>query len=94
MKIYFGMIVLSIVSLDIANASQGPIQLGNYHFPSLLSESLRQGLTVPVFLKYNQAVETESTKSKAKIADANITYKDGKLFLHDFLLQDVCCVVG
>ncbi|MDV7501843.1 CS1-pili formation C-terminal domain-containing protein [Acinetobacter baumannii] len=90
-RILYGALILCIVPFAEANSDSKRPQLyvGKYMFPALLSQALVQGLTVPVYLKFDEDTQIENTKSKQKIADAQIVYKNGQLFIEKILFEDV-----
>ncbi|MDC5278545.1 fimbrial biogenesis outer membrane usher protein, partial [Acinetobacter baumannii] len=90
-RILYGVLILCVVPFAEANSDTKRPQLyvGKYMFPALLSQALVQGLTVPVYLKFDEDTQIENTKSKQKIADAQIVYKNGQLFIEKILFEDV-----
>lgn len=86
-RILYSLLILS--GSAFANEKQSQIHMGKYMFPALLSRALMQGLTVPVYLKFEADTQIENGKSKQKIADALITYKKGQLYVERILFEDV-----
>lgn len=88
-RILYGILILSISPIVQANDVQPRIQMGKYRFPELLSRALVQGLSVPVYLKFDEDAQIENTKSKQKIAEALISYKNGHLVIDRIVFEDV-----
>lgn len=62
-----------------------PTKVGNYIIPASFSRSLEQGMTVPVYIRYNETDE----KSQQKIADAIISLVDGNITVKSVMLADL-----
>lgn len=69
-------------------AGANPTRVGSYSLPTRLAESLRQGLTVALYLNYLEQLNTD-TAQKQKIADATIIMKDGLLFIENIDFSEV-----
>ncbi|WP_353170341.1 CS1-pili formation C-terminal domain-containing protein [Acinetobacter rudis] len=64
------------------------IQIGQYVFPVMLSSMLSQGFTVPIYLKFEEDSTIEATKSKQKIADAVVEYRNNQLFARKIIFDE------
>ena len=62
-----------------------PVKVGNYVIPSAFARSLEQGMTVPVYIRYNETDE----KSQQKIADAVISLVDGNITVKSLTLTEL-----
>lgn len=62
-----------------------PVKVGNYVIPGAFARSLEQGMTVPVYIRYNETVE----KSQQKIADAAISLVDGTIMVKSLMLAEL-----
>lgn len=62
-----------------------PVKVGNYVIPSAFARSLEQGMTVPVYIRYNETDE----KSQQKIADAVIALVDGNITVKALTLAEL-----
>ena len=70
-----------------ANESAGRatlLRVGDYVIPPVFADALKQGMRVPVFIRYKEA-ELPS-RSRQKIADALIATKDGALTIRELTL--------
>ncbi|MEQ4931524.1 TcfC E-set like domain-containing protein [Klebsiella oxytoca] len=70
-----------------ANESAGRatlLRVGDYVIPPIFADALKQGMRVPVFIRYKEA-ELPS-RSRQKIADALIATKDGALTIRELTL--------
>ncbi|WP_217077074.1 TcfC E-set like domain-containing protein [Klebsiella sp. PL-2018] len=62
-----------------------PVKVANYIIPSAFARSLEQGMTVPVYIRYNETDE----KSQQKIADAVISLVDGNITVKSLALAEL-----
>ncbi|WP_049097347.1 TcfC E-set like domain-containing protein, partial [Klebsiella michiganensis] len=69
-----------------ANAT-APVKVSNYVIPSVFANALYQGMTVPVFIRYEGDNSTQ--RSQQKIADAVLTIKDNEFRLNQIALSDL-----
>lgn len=84
MKKYFflGMLLgLCTLTTSLVHADNDRIVVDEYTFPAVLSTALRQGISVPVYLKYNEDQHLLDKKSEQKIANATILYKNDHLYV-------------
>lgn len=87
--VVWGGIALLINAQDIyAEDAANTIRIGNYTFPTALSNMLAQGFSVPVYLKFEQDQVVGDNKSQQKIADAIVEYKDGQLFIQKIIFDE------
>lgn len=77
--------VLLNSNVAYANDAQ-PVRLGDYVLPSILSEMLENGLSVPVYLQYK--MQDGDQKSQQKIAEAELYVKDGSLYVASIQLDE------
>lgn len=84
-KYYIEVSALLFFVLAIGEAHSAPVKIGNYVIPSIFARSLEQGMTVPVFIRYQEMDE----KSQQKIADAVISLVDGKIAVKSIMLSDL-----
>lgn len=69
-----------------ANAT-APVKVSNYVIPSVFANALYQGMSVPVFIRYEGDNSTQ--RSQQKIADAILTIKDNEFRLNQIALSDL-----
>lgn len=69
-----------------ANAT-APVKVSNYIIPSVFANALYQGMSVPVFIRYEGDNSTQ--RSQQKIADAILTIKDNEFRLNQIALSDL-----
>lgn len=55
-----GSICLSCADTGTSHAA--PVKVGNYVIPSAFARSLEQGMTVPVYIRYNETDEKSQQK--------------------------------
>lgn len=73
---------------DITFASEMvPVRINEYIIPSVFAGALNQGVTVPVFIRYDG--QSELSKSKQKIADATLSIKDGSFYVNKIILAEL-----
>jgi Mat/Ecp fimbriae outer membrane usher protein len=65
----------------LVHADNDRIEVGNYTFPTVLSHALQQGISIPVYLKYNEDTTLLDVNSEQKVADATIIYKNDQLYV-------------
>ena len=66
-----------------AFSQSSSLKMGNYIIPSVFATALEEGMTIPVYLRYNlsnQSVLEE--QSRNKIADALVVLKDNKITIN------------
>lgn len=79
-----GSVFLSL-ALTPGLAHSAPVKIGNYVIPGAFARSLEQGMTVPVFIRYQETDE----KSQQKIADAVISLVDGNITVKSIMVSDL-----
>lgn len=79
-----GSVTLLIVLTPIIVYS-APTKVGKYIIPGAFSRSLEQGMTVPVYIRYNETDE----KSQQKIADAIISLTDGSITVKSIAIAEL-----
>ncbi|MES0298666.1 TcfC E-set like domain-containing protein [Citrobacter sedlakii] len=79
-----GSVTLLIVLTPIIVYS-APTKVGKYIIPGAFSSSLEQGMTVPVYIRYNETDE----KSQQKIADAIISLTDGSITVKSIAIAEL-----
>jgi Mat/Ecp fimbriae outer membrane usher protein len=62
-------------------ANGNNIIVGEYTFPTVLSSALQQGISIPVYLKYNEDKTLADKNSDQKVADATLIYKNDQLYV-------------
>lgn len=80
----------SVVALGIAifllseNTYSQPtsLKIGNYIIPSVFATALEEGMTIPVYLRYNRSNQSVlEEENRNKIADALVVLKDNQLVI-------------
>lgn len=66
-------------------AQTAPTKVGKYIIPDIFSQSLEQGMTVPVFIRS----DTTKEKSQQKIADAIISLIDGSIIVKSLVINEL-----
>ncbi|MEH0884486.1 TcfC E-set like domain-containing protein [Enterobacter sp. UNJFSC 003] len=79
-----GSVFLSL-ALTPGFAHSAPVKIGKYVIPGAFARSLEQGMTVPVFIRYQETDE----KSQQKIADAVISLVDGNITVKSIMVADL-----
>ncbi|WP_296235805.1 TcfC E-set like domain-containing protein [uncultured Enterobacter sp.] len=79
-----GSVFLSL-ALTPSFAYSAPVKIGKYVIPGAFARSLEQGMTVPVFIRYQETDE----KSQQKIADAVISLVDGNITVKSIMVSDL-----
>lgn len=79
-----GSVFLSL-ALTPGFAHSAPVKIGKYVIPGAFARSLEQGMTVPVFIRYQETDE----KSQQKIADAVISLVDGNITVKSIRVSDL-----
>ena len=64
-----------------------PVRINNYVIPAVFANALNQGMTVPVFIRYEEEQGTQ--RSNQKIADAIISIKDGAFQINQITLNEL-----
>ena len=70
-----------------ANDPAIPVRVNNYVIPPIFANALSQGMTVPVFIRYEG--DSTTTRSQQKIAEAILTIKDGEFRLNQITLSEL-----
>lgn len=84
-KTLFGGSVFLSLALTPGFAHSAPVKIGHYVIPGAFARSLEQGMTVPVFIRYQETDE----KSQQKIADATISLVDGNITVKSIMISDL-----
>lgn len=82
------MITLIFTPIAFADNIPTQIRIGQYKLPTLLSQTLVQGLSVPIYVKLDEDTQLQNEKSKQKIAEAIVVYREGKLFIDQIQFDD------
>jgi len=82
----FAGLILTINQGWSANSS-APVKVGNYVIPAVFASALYQGMTVPVFVRYEG--DESMQRSQQKIADAILTIKDAEFSLNQITINDL-----
>lgn len=72
---------------SLSAAPMTPVRVSNYVIPSVFANALYQGMTVPVFIRYEGDDSTQ--RSQQKIADAVLTIKDNEFRLNQLTLSEL-----
>lgn len=64
----------------------GPVRVNNYVIPAAFASALYQGMTVPVFIRYQGDSATQ--RSQQKIADAVLTIKNNQFVISQIILNE------
>jgi len=78
-----GIILLMVLTPSMVQSA--PTKVGKYIIPAAFSRSLEQGMTVPVYIRYNETDE----KSQQKIAEALISLVDGNITVKSLTLAEL-----
>lgn len=70
-----------------AASSAMPLRVSNYVIPPVFANALYQGMTVPVFIRYEGDYSTQ--RSQQKIADAILTVKDNEFRFTQITLSEL-----
>ncbi|MGX5028241.1 TcfC E-set like domain-containing protein [Enterobacter asburiae] len=84
-KYLIGGSLLLSCALTSGVAHSAPVKIGNYVIPGAFARSLEQGMTVPVYIRYQET----DTKSQQKIADAVISLVEGNIVVKSIMLADL-----
>ena len=84
-KYIVGGSICLFLALTPGTSHAAPVKVGNYVIPSAFACSLEQGMTVPVYIRYNETDE----KSQQKIADAMISLVDGNITVKALTLAEL-----
>ncbi|MDM3211823.1 hypothetical protein OGV91_07245, partial [Citrobacter sp. Cf093] len=84
-KYIVGGSICLFLALTPGTSHAAPVKVGNYVIPSAFARSLEQGMTVPVYIRYNETDE----KSQQKIADAMISLVDGNITVKALTLAEL-----
>lgn len=79
--------LLQIVDRSCAANSALPIRVNNYVIPAVFASALQQGMTVPVFIRYEG--ETSTNRSQQKIADAILSVRDRAFLINQVTLSNL-----
>ncbi|EMS8793277.1 TcfC E-set like domain-containing protein [Enterobacter ludwigii] len=84
-KYLIGGSLLLSYALTSGVAHSAPVKIGNYVIPGAFARSLEQGMTVPVYIRYQET----DTKSQQKIADAVISLVEGNIVVKSIMIADL-----
>ena len=84
-KYFIGGSVFLSLALTPGAVHSAPVKIGHYVIPGTFARSLEQGMTVPVFIRYQETDE----KSQQKIADAVISLVDGNITVKSIMVSDL-----
>lgn len=79
-------LLLTASNVTSANTTV-PVRINNFVIPAVFASALNQGMTVPVFIRYEEQPVTQ--RSKQKIADAIISIKDGAFQVNQITLAEL-----
>ncbi|HBM3184797.1 TPA: CS1-pili formation C-terminal domain-containing protein [Klebsiella oxytoca] len=65
-----------------------PVRVNNYVIPAVFASALQQGMTVPVYIRYDSG-ENNLTRSRQKIADAVLSVRNGEFLINQISLSDL-----
>ncbi|WP_058911455.1 TcfC E-set like domain-containing protein [Entomohabitans teleogrylli] len=82
-----GTLVLSLLLMAGHSDAATPVRVNNYLIPAVFASALQQGMTVPVFVRYDG--ETSASRSQQKIADATLSVRDGAFLINQVILSDL-----
>ena len=82
---YLGM--LFVVNPVFSSSLSVPVRIHNYIIPSVFADALQQGMTVPVFIRYDNGTPS-GERSRQKIADAIIVVRDGAFWVNQISLSE------
>lgn len=76
-----------ILSLTLIHGylNAAPVKIGHYVIPGAFAQSLEQGMSVPVYIRYEKTDE----KSQQKIADAVISLDNGNIIVRSITLVNL-----
>ncbi len=74
----------AIISVQANAGNSQDVRLGNYLIPGVFGQALKEGMTVPLFLRYNGGDRQE----KQKVADAMIVLDKNGLMIKDITLAE------
>ncbi|MBK0167385.1 TcfC E-set like domain-containing protein [Klebsiella sp. S69] len=80
-----GFIIVSHQSF--ATNSAIPVRVNNYVIPAVFAKALQEGMTIPVFIRYDGQVN--SNRSNQKIAEATISVRNEKFLINSISLDDL-----
>jgi Mat/Ecp fimbriae outer membrane usher protein len=84
----YGAMALICTPVVFADDVVSQIRIGQYKLPSLLSQTVIQGLSVPIYVKLDEDAQLQNAKSKQKIAEATVVYRDGQLHIDQIQFED------
>ncbi|MBB1200599.1 fimbrial biogenesis outer membrane usher protein [Enterobacteriaceae bacterium 89] len=79
--------LLLTINQSWASSPAMPVRVSNYVIPPVFANALYQGMTVPVFIRYEGDSSTQ--RSKQKIAEAILTIKDNEFRLNQITLSEL-----
>ncbi|STR23072.1 CFA/I fimbrial subunit C usher protein [Klebsiella oxytoca] len=85
MKYFVRRVITLFIVLTPLSVESAPTKIGKYIIPSAFTESLEQGMTVPVYIRFNETDE----KSQQKIADAIISLSKGNIVVKSLTIADL-----
>lgn len=80
-----GLILIEL--LYSVNTYAESLQVNNYVVPAAFANALQQGMTVPVFIRYDG--DNSLSRSRQKIADAVIVAQKGSLLVNQIELNEM-----
>ncbi|MBS0847894.1 CS1-pili formation C-terminal domain-containing protein [Citrobacter sp. JGM124] len=78
--------LLTLCQAEAANPGM-PVRINNYAIPAVFANALYQGMTVPVFIRYDG--DTDTQRSRQKIADALLSIKDSEFRINQVTLSEL-----
>lgn len=84
-SVFCGLMLSAVVALPANSAV--PLQVNNQVIPAAFAYALQQGMTIPVFIRYDG--EKAVAPSRQKIADAIISVSDGVFVINQITLSDL-----
>lgn len=77
-------IAAAMVSMQADARNLQDVRLGNYLIPGVFAQALAEGMTIPVFLRYQEGNQQE----KQKVADALVVLEKDGLMIKDVTLME------
>lgn len=84
-SVFCGLMLTAVIALPANSAV--PLQVNNQVIPAAFAYALQQGMTIPVFIRYDG--EKAVAPSRQKIADAIISVSDGVFVINQITLSDL-----
>lgn len=79
--------LLVTLNQQVSATPMTPVKVNNYVIPSVFANALYQGMTVPVFIRYDE--DKSALRSQQKIADAILTIKENEFRINQITLSDL-----